>query len=170
MRASFRLPIKGQKALAGKSGALQVLCVNTRDRRSMRAWSEYKWWRKCKEDVVQVRVIRFAFYAFHSFLVEVETNAGCDGRSKHARVWPEYKWWRKCKEDVVHARDQICLLCFPFILTGSRNECWLLHVPNMRYPPDESPPRAITALVTIQWISVRETNSVIFWIVIYPLN
>ena len=37
MRVSFRLPIKGQNALAGKSGALQVLCVNTRDRRSKRA-------------------------------------------------------------------------------------------------------------------------------------
>ena len=36
--------------------------------------------------MVQVRVIRFAFYAFHSVLVEVETNAGCDGRSKRARV------------------------------------------------------------------------------------
>ena len=86
MRVSFRLPIKGQNALAGKSGALQVLCLNTRDRRSMRAWLEYKWWRKCKEDVVQVRVLRFVFYTFHSFLVEVETNAGCDGRSKRARV------------------------------------------------------------------------------------
>ena len=37
MRVSFRLPIKGQNALAGKSGALQVLWVNTRDRRSKRA-------------------------------------------------------------------------------------------------------------------------------------
>ena len=37
MRVSFRLSIKGQNALAGESGALQVLCVNTPDRRSKRA-------------------------------------------------------------------------------------------------------------------------------------
>ena len=59
MRVSFRLPIKGQNALAGKSGALQVLCVNTRDRRSKRARDQNTI--DGSGTTAQTRVIRFAF-------------------------------------------------------------------------------------------------------------
>ena len=88
---SFRLPIKGQNALAGKSDALQVLCVNTRDRRSKRA----RVIRIQVIEVVQTRVIRFAFYAFHSFSLEVETNAGfCTCQTCVIPTWPQmFKSW-----------------------------------------------------------------------------